>query len=81
MERRFTLRLPDDLAEEIDSFIENSGMTATEFVRRACREKLDREKNGVPEVQILRAEFGERIEQLEKEVESLKKFIEALSVE
>ena len=43
MERRITLRLPEELAKEVDVSIEVSGMPFTEFLRRACREKLDRD--------------------------------------
>ena len=80
LDRRFTLRLPEGLAKEIDLFVEERGMTATEFVRRALREKLDREKGIVPRDMISRAEFEEVIKRLDEEIESLKTFIEAISV-
>lgn len=38
------MRLPENLAQEINDFISESGMSFTEFLRRACREKLDREQ-------------------------------------
>lgn len=47
-ERRITLRLPEELAEEIDASVKISGMSFTEFLRRACREKLDRESGKIP---------------------------------
>ena len=80
MERRFTLRLPDDLAKEIDSFVESSGMTMTQFVRRALREKLDRENGTAPDAQVSRAEFDElkkRLAGLEEEADAMRKFLEA----
>ena len=80
-EHRVTLRLPEILYQEVESFTEESGMSVTEFLRRACREKLDREKGIVPRDMISRAEFEETIKRLDEEIESLKKFIEALSVE
>ncbi len=42
MERRLTVRLPEELAEEIDNFTNEVGMSFAEFLRRACQEKLDR---------------------------------------
>lgn len=80
MERRFTLRLPDDLAKEIDTFVESSGMTMTQFVRRALREKLDREAGTAPDAQVSRAEFDElkkRMAGLEEEADAMRKFLEA----
>lgn len=80
MERRFTLRLPDNLAKEIDSFVESSGMTMTEFVRRALREKLDRENGTAPDAQVSRAEFDDlkrRFAELEEDADAMKKFLEA----
>ncbi|MDE2519586.1 MAG: ribbon-helix-helix domain-containing protein [Methanocorpusculum sp.] len=41
--RRVSLRLPDELADEIDAFTKERGMSFTEFLRRASREKLDRD--------------------------------------
>jgi len=41
--RRLTLRLPEELATEIEEYTNGIGMTFTEFLRRACREKLDRD--------------------------------------
>lgn len=43
-DRRVSLRLPEKLASEIEEFIAENGMPFTEFLRRACREKLEREK-------------------------------------
>lgn len=43
-ERRVSLRLPESLAIKIDKSIERSGMSFTEFLRRACREKLKRDE-------------------------------------
>lgn len=43
-DRRVSLRLPGKLCNEIEEFIEPSGMSFTEFLRRACREKLDRDR-------------------------------------
>lgn len=40
-EHRVTLRLPEELYQEIETFTSSSGMSITEFLRRACREKLD----------------------------------------
>lgn len=42
-DKRMTVRLPTDLADEIEVYLSSSGMPFTEFLRRACREKLDRE--------------------------------------
>ena len=84
MERRFTLRLPDNLAKEIDSFVESSGMTMTEFVRRALREKLDRENGTAPDAPVSRAEFDDlkrRFAELEEDADAIKKFLEATSKE
>ena len=39
-----TLRMPRELYVELCEYTENTGSNVTEFVRRACREKLDREK-------------------------------------
>lgn len=44
-ERRVSLRIPESLALEIQVSISKNGMTFTEFLRRACREKLQREKD------------------------------------
>lgn len=43
-DRRITIRMPVKLADEIDAELEKSGMSFTEFLRRACREKLDRDR-------------------------------------
>lgn len=43
-DRRISLRLPEKLALEIEGYIAESGMSFTEFLRRACREKLERDK-------------------------------------
>lgn len=44
-ERRVSLRIPESLALEIEVLISKKGMSFTEFLRRACREKLQREKD------------------------------------
>lgn len=44
-ERRISLRLPESLALAIEKNIEESGLSFVEFLRRACREKLEREKD------------------------------------
>lgn len=44
-ERRVSLRIPESLALEIQVSISKNGMSFTEFLRRACREKLQREKD------------------------------------
>lgn len=35
--------MPEDLAIEIDDYQDRTGVSLVEFVRRACREKLDRD--------------------------------------
>lgn len=77
---QLTLRLPEVLYREIESFTENNGMTITEFLRRASREKLDRENGTAPDAQVSRAEFEElkrRFAELEEDADAMKKFLEA----
>lgn len=45
--RKFTLRISENLGLEIDDYIQNFGMTTQEFIRRACWEKIQREKEGI----------------------------------
>ena len=55
-------------------------MSFTEFLRRACREKLDREAGTAPDAQVSRAEFDElkkRLAGLEEEADAMRKFLEA----
>lgn len=42
--RKFTLRISEKLGNEIDLYVNKSGMTTQDFIRRACWEKLTREK-------------------------------------
>lgn len=42
--RKFTLRISENLGREIDGYVENTGMSIQEFIRRACWEKLERDK-------------------------------------
>lgn len=75
-----TLRLPEILYREIESFTESNGMNITEFLRRACREKLDRENGTAPDAQVSRAEFDDlkrRFAELEEDADAMKKFLEA----
>ena len=77
---QLTLRLPEILYREIESFTESNGMNITEFLRRACREKLDRENGTAPDAQVSRAEFDElkrRFAELEEDADAMKKFLEA----
>ena len=79
-DRRVSLRLPENFAAEIDEFIAERGMSFTEFLRRACREKLDREAGTAPDAQVSRAEFDElkkRLAGLEEEADAMRKFLEA----
>ena len=79
-EHRVTLRLPEILYQEIESFTGKTGMSITEFLRRACREKLDRENGTAPDAQVSRAEFDElkkRMAGLEEEADAMRKFLEA----
>ena len=79
-EHRLTLRLPENLYQEIESFTDETGMSITEFLRRACREKLDRENGTAPDAQVSRAEFDElkrRFAELEEDADAMKKFLEA----
>ena len=55
-------------------------MSITEFLRRACREKLDRENGTAPDAQVSRAEFDDlkrRFAELEEDADAMKKFLEA----
>ena len=77
---QLTLRLPEILYREIESFTESNGMNITEFLRRACREKLDREAGTAPDAQVSRAEFDDlkrRFAELEEDADAMKKFLEA----
>lgn len=77
---QLTLRLPEILYREIESFTESNGMNITEFLRRACREKLDRENGTAPDAQVSRAEFDDlkrRFAELEEDADAMKKFLEA----
>ena len=65
-EHRVTLRLPETLYQEIEEFTDRSGMSITEFLRRACREKLDRE-NGRAAPQVSREELKELIKEVLEE--------------
>ena len=79
-EHRLTLRLPENLYQEIESFTDETGMSITEFLRRACREKLDRENGTAPDAQVSRAEFDDlkrRFAELEEDADAMKKFLEA----
>ena len=38
-----TVRMSESMKKEIDSVAENLGISSMEFIRRACREKLDRD--------------------------------------
>lgn len=79
-----TLRLPEILYREIESFTESNGMNITEFLRRACREKLDREAGTAPDAQVSRAEFDDlkrRFAELEEDADAMKKFLEATKKE
>ena len=38
-----TVRMSESMKKEIDSAAENLGISSMEFIRRACREKLDRD--------------------------------------
>lgn len=42
--RKFTLRISENLGIEIDGYVERTGMSIQDFIRRACWEKLEREK-------------------------------------
>lgn len=81
---QLTLRLPEILYREIESFTESNGMNITEFLRRACREKLDREAGTAPDAQVSRAEFDDlkrRFAELEEDADAMKKFLEATKKE
>lgn len=65
-DRRVSLRLTEEFANEIDEFIKKSGMSFTEFLRRACREKLDREKDSSAP-QVSREELKELIREVLEE--------------
>lgn len=83
-ERRFTLRMPEELAQEIDLITEKTGINMTEFIRRACREKLDRENGTAPDAPVSRAEFDDlkrRFAELEEDADAMKKFLEATKKE
>ena len=41
---QISIRMPTSLKQEIDSVAEVTGITSMEFIRRAVREKLSREK-------------------------------------
>lgn len=79
-----TLRLPENLYQEIESFTDETGMSITEFLRRACREKLDRENGTAPDAPVSRAEFDDlkrRFAELEEDADAMKKFLEATKKE
>lgn len=81
---QLTLRLPEILYREIESFTESNGMNITEFLRRACREKLDREAGTAPDAQVSRAEFDDlkrRFAELEEDADAMKKFLMATKKE
>ena len=81
---QLTLRLPEILYREIESFTESNGMSITEFLRRACREKLDRENGTAPDAPVSRAEFDDlkrRFAELEEDADAMKKFLEATKKE
>ena len=81
---QLTLRLPEILYREIESFTESNGMSITEFLRRACREKLDREAGTAPDAPVSRAEFDDlkrRFAELEEDADAMKKFLEATKKE
>lgn len=67
-ERRTSLRLPESLAKKIDDRIEETGMSFTEFVKRACQEKLERDAEPAP-AYVTRAEF----EALRRSVQNMEK--------
>lgn len=67
-ERRTSLRLPESLAKRIDDRIEITGMSFTEFVKRACQEKLERDADPAPGY-VTREEF----EALRRSVENMEK--------
>ena len=79
-----TLRLPENLYQEIESFTDETGMSITEFLRRACREKLDRENGTAPDAPVSRAEFDDlkrRFAELEEDADAMKKFLMATKKE
>lgn len=65
-DRRLTLRLPEDIAKMVDKTIEISGISYTEWIRRACQEKLDRERG--LSASLTREEIDEIIEAKIREV-------------
>ena len=60
-EKRFTCRLPAALVDEINEYLEKTGMPLIEFIRRASREKLDRDKEGSENIYITKDQVREII--------------------
>ncbi|HJJ42522.1 MAG TPA: hypothetical protein O0W90_04325 [Methanocorpusculum sp.] len=44
-EAQTTVKMPPSLKKEIDSAAEILGISSMEYIRRACREKIDRESD------------------------------------
>ena len=71
-----TVRLEDDLFDEILNSIKKSGMSANEFVKRACREKLDNERPAAPR-SWTDDELRAKIAAMEDDLEAMKLYLEA----
>lgn len=60
--------MPGELMEEIDKYLEGTGMPLIEFIRRACREKLNREAGGAAEGVLSKEEIEQLIDQKVREI-------------
>lgn len=62
-EAQTTVKMSPSLKKEIDTAAENLGISSMEYIRRACREKIDREKLSDPD-KILREKIIQTLEEL-----------------
>lgn len=62
-EAQTTVKMSPSLKKEIDTAAENLGISSMEYIRRACREKIDREKLSDPD-KILREKIIQTLDEL-----------------
>lgn len=58
---QISIRMPTSLKQEIDTVAEVTGITSMEFIRRAVREKLSREKKAQDNSLVLSEEDFKRL--------------------
>lgn len=47
-----TIRMPSSLKKDVDEFVEGTDITAMEFIRRAIKEKLERDETAPAEKEL-----------------------------